>query len=108
MRTNVAIKIAGILALGGTLLLVTSGCDVDKNAPKYDELRYEQLQKARCDEMASVLSEPFIMETPDDFDTAKKRCEDTKSLSFEEYKRFADHGRATGAWDIYAVFPEKQ
>ncbi len=93
----------------GTLLLTgLSGCDIDKNHPKYDELRYEQLQKARCGEMASVLAAPFFMDEPEDFDVARKRCEDTKTLSFDEYKRLADYGRTTGAWDLYAIFPEKQ
>jgi len=93
------------VVLGAT---VVTGCDIDKNAPEYDELRYEQLQKASCSDMASILSEDFLMEKPDDFDVAKKRCEDTKSLSLVEYKHFADESRASGVWDIYAVFPEKQ
>lgn len=90
------------------LLGFISACGVDKNHPKYDELRYEQLQKANCHDMASVLSADFLMETPEDFDAAFKRCEDTKSLSFEEYKAFAEQGRASGNWDIYEMYPEKQ
>ncbi len=90
------------------LLGLLSACGVDKNHPKYDELRYNELQKANCNDMASVLSAPMLMETPEDFDTAFKRCQDTKSLSFEEYKALADHGRASGNWDLYAVYPEKQ
>lgn len=89
------------------LLAMLAGCDVDKNHPKYDELRYEQMQKANCVEIASVLSAKAIMEKPADYDTALKRCQDNKILSFEEYKVLADHGRETGVWDIYAVFPEK-
>ena len=90
------------------LLGFIAACGVDKNHPKYDELRYEELKKANCHDMASVLSADFLMETPEDFDTAFKRCEDTKSLSFEEYKAFVEHGRASGSWDIYEMYPEKQ
>lgn len=90
------------------LLIAISGCDVDKTHPKYDQLRYDQIQKANCSEIASVLSAKAIMEKPDDYDVALKRCQDNKTLSFEEYKKLAEHGRETGIWDIYTVFPEKQ
>ena len=94
----------------GVLLsaLMVGGCGVDKNDPKYDELRYSELQDARCNEMATVLSSPAIAETPEEYDTAFKRCEDMKSLTFDEYKRLADHGRETGRWDVYELYPEKQ
>ncbi len=95
----------GVVVLSGLALF---GCSVDKNAEKYDELRYEQLQKARCDEMASFLSTPLISEEPEEYDSALKRCQDMKTLTFEEYKKLADHGRVSGNWDIYEVFPEKQ
>lgn len=98
--------VLGVLLSG--MVLLGSGCGVDKNAAKYDQLRYDELQDARCDEMAAVLSSDVITETPEEYDTAFKRCEDMKSLSFEEYKRFADHGRETGIWDIYEFYPEKQ
>lgn len=99
--------------LARTLLLAVavglgSGCGVDKNHPKYDQLRYDELQKANCHEMASVLSSEALMEAPEDFDQALKRCQDTKGLSFEEYKALAEYGRETGEWDIYAVYPEKR
>ncbi|MFC1749628.1 hypothetical protein ACFL2V_12570 [Pseudomonadota bacterium] len=96
----------GVVLLGAVLL--GSGCGVDKNAAKYDQLRYDELQEARCDEMASFLSAPMITDDPEDYDTALKRCEDMKSLTLEEYKRLANHGRETGSWDIYEVYPEKQ
>ena len=89
-------------------ILLVSGCGVDKNNPKYDELRYNELQSARCDEMAYVLSAAAVMEKPDDYEVALKRCEDTKSLSFEQYKLLMDSGRTNGVWDIYEVFPDKQ
>lgn len=94
-------------ALTITMIGLLAACGVDKNHPKYDQLRYDELQKASCHDMASVLSAPVLMDKPEDFDTALKRCQDTQSLSFEEYKAFADHGRATGSWDIYEVYPEK-
>lgn len=90
-----------------TMIGLLAACGVDKNHPKYDQLRYDELQKANCHDMASVLSAPVLMDKPEDFDTALKRCQDTQSLSFEEYKAFADHGRDTGNWDIYEVYPEK-
>lgn len=102
------IKQCLFVGIGALLVVGLSGCGIDKNASEYDELRYEQLQKARCDEMASILSGAFFMDEPEDYDVAKKRCEDTKTLNFEEYKRLADYGRETGAWDLYALFPEKQ
>lgn len=97
-RITLAAVVAGLLA----------GCGVDKEHPKYDQRRYDELQKANCHEMATVLSASFLMETPEDFDVALKRCQDTKSLSFEEYQALADYGRKTGEWDIYAVYPEKR
>lgn len=91
-----------------TLLAATlAGCGVDRDNPKYDELRYEQLQKARCVDMATILSSDFVNAEPENYDGSLKRCEDMKSLTFEEYQRLADHARATGSWDIYQVFPEK-
>jgi len=93
--------------LAAVMVGLLGGCS-DKNSPKYDQRRYEQLQKADCGETASVLSSKLLMEKPEDFDTAVKRCEDTKSLTFEEYKALADYGRKTGEWDIYAVYPEKK
>jgi len=89
------------------LFVMLAGCGVDRNHPKYDQLRYDQMQKANCVEIASVLSAKAIMDKPEDYDTALKRCQDNKIMTFEEYKLFADHGRATGVWDVYAVFPEK-
>jgi hypothetical protein len=95
-----------IPSLIGVVLL--SACGVDKEHPKYDQRRYDELQRANCHDMASVLSSRLLMETPEEFDTALKRCQDTKSLSFEEYQALADYGRETGEWDIYAVYPEKR
>lgn len=90
------------------LTMMAIGCDVDRNHPKYDELRYEQLQKTRCVDMATVLASEFAIAKPENYDKALKRCEDMKTLSFAEYKRLADHGRKTGKWDVYQVYPEKQ
>jgi len=89
------------------LLALLAACGVDRNDPKYDQLRYEQMQKANCAEIASVVSAKVIMEQPGDYDAALKRCQDNKILSFEEYKIFADYGRETGVWDVYVLFPEK-
>lgn len=88
------------------LFIVATGCDVDKNHQKYDQLRYEQLQKARCVDMATLLSASFVNAEPEDYDKALKRCEDMKLLSFDAYKQLSDHARATGSWDIYELFPE--
>ncbi len=89
------------------VLTVLAACGVERNHPKYDQLRYEQMQKANCSEIASVLSAKAVMDEPEDYDVALKRCEDNKVLNFEEYKVFADHGRETGVWDVYVVFAEK-
>ena len=89
------------------LLAMLSGCGVDRNAPKYDQLRFDQMQKANCVEIASVLSAKAIMDKPEDYDASLKRCQDNKIMTFEEYKIFADHGRETGVWDVYEIFPEK-
>ena len=89
------------------VLTMFAGCGVERNDPKYDQLRYDQMQKANCGEIASVLSAEAIMDEPADYDVALKRCQDNKVLSFEEYKVLADHGRETGVWDVYVVFPEK-
>ncbi len=94
------------VAVVGLLVLITAGCDIDKDAPKYDELRYEQLQKTRCVDMATLLSASFVNAEPEDYDKSLKRCEDMKALSFEEYKRLSDHARATGSWDIYELYPQ--
>jgi hypothetical protein len=90
------------------LALLMAGCGVDKNHPKYDERRYKELQKSRCVDMATVLSSEFITAEPENYDKALKRCEDMKALTFEQYKRLSDHGRQTGVWDVYQVFPEKK
>lgn len=86
---------------------VMAGCGVDKNHPKYDQVRYDELQKTRCIDMATMLSSDFVNAEPENYDQALKRCEDMKTLSFEEYKRLADHARSTGKWDIYQLYPEK-
>ena len=96
------------IVLSSLLLCSLAACDVDKNHPKYDQLRYDELQKTSCNEMASVLSAASLMEKPEEFEVALKRCQDTQSLSFEEYKALADHGRETGSWDLYEVYPEKR
>lgn len=88
--------------------VVVSGCGIDKNSPKYDQLRYEQLQKTRCVDMATVLSSEFVTKEPENYDAALKRCEDMRTLTFDEYRRLADHARATGSWDIYKLYPEKK
>ena len=105
MRKNSMTR-SGFIAIA--IIGLLTACGVDKNHPKYDQLRYDELQKANCHDMAAVLSTPVLMDKPEDFDTALKRCLDTQSLSFEEYKALADYGRETGNWDIYAVYPEKQ
>ena len=97
---NVKVIVAGLL------VLVMAGCDVDKDAPKYDELRYEQLQKTRCVDMATLLSASFVNAEPEDYDKSLKRCEDMKQLSFEQYKRLADQARSTGSWDVYTLYPQ--
>ena len=94
--------------LAGMIALQLIGCGVDKNSAEYDQRRYDELQRANCNEMASVLSAPFVMETPEEFDAAYKRCQDLKSLTFEQYMVLAEHGRQTGVWDVYAVYPEKR
>ena len=86
---------------------VLPACGIDRDAPEYDQLRYEQLRKTRCHEMAAVLSKPLVSRETEDYDTTLKRCEAMKSLDFEEYKVLADHARQTGVWDVYGVFPEK-
>jgi len=104
LKTNPMIyKILALIAV----LSVLAGCDVDRNDPKYDQLRYDQMQKANCVEIASVLSAKAIMDKPEDYDAALKRCQDNKIMTFDEYKVFADHGRETGVWDVYVVFPDK-
>ncbi len=92
--------------MAGLLVSAMAGCDIDKDAPKYDELRYEQLQKTRCVDMATMLSASFVNADPEDYDKSLKRCEDMKALSFEEYKRLSEHARATGSWDLYQLFPQ--
>ncbi len=92
------------------LLLVSmtaAACTVDRENPKYDELRYDELQKARCSEIATVLSKPLLSEETEDYDLNLKRCQDMKTLSLEEYKVLADYARQHGVWDLYAVFPDK-
>jgi len=89
-------------------ILLAGGCGVDKHHAKYDQLRYDELQKARCNEMASFLSTPLISDEPEEYDAALKRCQDMKALSFDEYKRLAEHGRETGNWDVYQLYPDKQ
>jgi hypothetical protein len=90
------------------LLCALAACGVDRNAAEYDQLRYDEMQKANCDEAAHMVSSKALMDKPQNYDDAFKRCQDTKSLSFEEYKALADYGRRTGSWDIYAVYPEKR
>ena len=87
--------------------VVLQSCGIDRDAPEYDQLRYEQLQKTRCHEMAAVLSKPLVSRETEDYDTTLKRCEAMKSLNFEEYKVLSDHARQTGVWDVYGVFPGK-
>ena len=96
------------IAVASALLLGASGCTVDKDNPKYDERRYTEIQKARCGEIATVLSKPLLAEEPEDYDTSLQRCEALKSLTFEEYKKLADYARENGSWDIYLLFPEKK
>lgn len=89
------------------LLVVLQACGVDRDAPEYDQLRYNELQKTRCSEMATILSRPLMSKETEDYDGALARCEAMKSLTFEEYTLLADHARATGKWDVYGVFPDK-
>ncbi len=93
-------------ALAVAIAAAGTGCGVDRNAAEYDERRYKELQKSHCSEMASLLAKPLLTEEPQEFDDVVARCEALKSLTFEQYKRFAEHGRATGNWDVYAVYPE--
>lgn len=102
------IQTAKIVLTATLLALMATGCDVDKNHPKYDQLRFDQLQKTRCVDMATLLSAEFVNAEPEDYDKALKRCEDMKTLNFDEYKRLSDNARATGKWDIYQLYPEKR
>ncbi|MBI3771201.1 MAG: hypothetical protein HY272_00640 [Gammaproteobacteria bacterium] len=90
------------------LLIAVAGCGVDRNAAKYDERRYKELQRASCTEMASLLSSTLIAEKPENYGQAMKRCQDLKTLTYEEYVRYADAARASGNWDIYQHFPGKR
>lgn len=89
-------------------LLWLTGCDVDRDHPKYDQLRYEELRKANCGDMAAVLSKPLLSEETEDYDAALARCRVMQSLTFEEYRKLADHARRTGKWDVYGLFPDKR
>ncbi len=96
------------ITIAALFTVLAAGCGVDKDDPKYDQLRYEQLAKTRCVDMAALLSSEFVNADPEDYENSLKRCEDMKSLSFEEYKKLADYSRANGTWDIYQLYPEKR
>lgn len=81
-------------------IAATAACRVDQDAARYDRLRYEELQKANCAEMAAVLSKPLIDKEPEDYDAVLERCRRLKTLSFEQYADVAENARRTGSWEL--------
>lgn len=101
-------KSLAITPLALVLVGLAGGCGVDKESPEYDERRYNELQKANCDDIAYVLARPLLSKETVRYEDSLQRCQDMKSLSFSEYQMLADHARAVGYWDLYEVFPEKR
>ena len=102
----ITIKSQLLIALATAISL--TACTVDKNNPKYDQLRYNELQDTNCHDMAGLLSSKLVTNHPEDRDVALKRCQDMKTLSYEEYQQLADYFRETGDWDFYTLFPSKR
>lgn len=96
-----------IFASISLICLVLSGCGFDPASPEYDELRYKELQKSNCDQIASVGSSKLISKEGKDKDEIRERCEKMKSLTLDQYKRAAEHARSNdGIWDLDNI-PEK-
>lgn len=82
---------------------ITSACGFNQNDAKYDQLRYEKLQESNCEELAKIASAPFVVKKPEKYEVLLARCQRLKALSFEDYKRVAEHARTAGEWDVDAA-----
>ncbi len=97
---------------GSTYLITTAlliapltGCGFDPSSAKHDETRYKELQRADCNQMASLGSNHIISKIPKDKQEILTRCEKMKKLTLEEYKRASQHARDHGEWDLDNIPP---
>jgi hypothetical protein len=81
--------------------IALTACGFDPSSAEFDERRYNELQKADCQQMSSVGSSKLISKEGKDKGEILARCEKMKSLSLEEYKRAAEYARNNdGVWDF--------
>ena len=102
MRRMTRLPLPGLAWL--TVAVVVPGCGFDPMAEKYDRVRYEELQKTDCANMAALAASRFVVkdETPDP-EAYRANCERLQALTFEQYQRVAQNARDTGVWDVAAA-----
>jgi hypothetical protein len=86
--------------LAGILL---TACGFDPTDEKYDRVRYDELRKTDCREMASLGAKRFIAgKSGETYESILARCEKMKALSFDEYRTGSKQARETGKWPFEA------
>jgi hypothetical protein len=99
-----AALLPGIIVAGIQL----AACDFNPASEEYDQVRYEELQKTNCNDIASFAATSLMGKKPEDEDEILERCRKMKALTFTEYKLAAQHARETGEWDLDKTFPDKR
>lgn len=97
------IKIISAIAIAPLL----AHCGFEPTSAEYDQLRYDQLQKADCPQIAKLGSKELIVERPDEYTEVLARCEQMQALSFEDYQRASSYAREHGEWDVDAALGRK-
>lgn len=88
--------------------LPSAGCGFDPTAPEHDRVRYDELQKADCDQMAQLGSKELIVDKPDDYAVVLERCKQMQALTFEQYQAAAEYARSHGEWNLEAALAQSK
>ncbi len=88
------------LAVFFLVALLVAGCGFDPTSAEYDQVRYEQLQKTNCEQMASFASTKLASDNPQSYEDVLDRCQKMQALNFEEYRIAAQRARESGEWEL--------
>lgn len=87
-----------LLALATAALL---GCGFDPTSAEYDRLRYDELQKVDCANMANLGVRRIFKskDSTETYDTILQRCRHMQAMSFDDYRAASQKAREEGKFE---------
>lgn len=89
-----------LLALTTATLLVV-GCGFDPTSAEYDRLRYDELQKVDCANMANLGMRRIFKskDSNETYDSILQRCRHMQAMSFDDYRAASQKAREEGKFE---------